>query len=71
MSKGKRRQAASRGGSAPDRHGGQGQNAVRWGDGDLEDDPLRDLRPVEDDFRTPASDEYLWPDMNDEYEDDD
>jgi hypothetical protein len=44
---------------------------VRWGDGDLEDDPLRDLRPVEDDLRTPASDEYLWPDMNDEYENDD
>jgi hypothetical protein len=71
MSKGKRRLAANRGGEVFDRHGGRGLNAERWGEGDVEDDPLRDLRPVDDDFRNPASDEYQWPDMNDEYDDDD
>jgi hypothetical protein len=71
MSKGKRRLAANRGGDVFDRHGGHGRNAERWGPGDIEDDPLRDLRPVEDDFRNPAGDEYLWPDMKNEYEEDD
>lgn len=71
MSKGKRRLAAGRIGDAAGRQGVQGRNAGLWGDREMEDDPLRDLRPVEDDFRNPAGDEYLWPDMNDEYEDDD
>jgi hypothetical protein len=71
MSKGKRRLAANRGSDAFDRHGERGRNTERWGEGDLEDDPLRDLRPVEDDFRNPAGDEYLWPDMNNDDEDDD
>lgn len=71
MSKGKRRLAVGRSGDAAGRQGGQGRNTGSWGDREMEEDPLRDLRPVEDDFRSPSGDEYLWPDMNDEYEDDD
>jgi len=71
MVKGKRRQVASRGGNVIDRHGVRGQNGEQWGEMDPEDDPLRDLRPNEDEMRNTASDEYLWPDMHNEYEDDD
>jgi hypothetical protein len=38
---------------------------------DLEDDPLRDLRPRDDDLQDPAGDEYLWPELNDENEEND
>lgn len=71
MGKSKRRQAANRGGDAFDWHGGQGRNDERWGGKDPEDDPLRDLRPYEDELRSPANDDYLWPDMTDEYGEDD
>ncbi|MFA5268367.1 MAG: hypothetical protein WC379_10385 [Methanoregula sp.] len=71
MVKGKRRQVAGRGGNAIDRHGGMGRNDEQWSEVDPEDDPFRDLRPRDDDVRNPASDEYMWPDMTDEYENDD
>jgi len=38
----------------------------------MEDDPLRDLRPEDDEYPAdPAADEYVWPDLHDENEDDD
>lgn len=67
MVKGKRRQSATPGGNTSDRHG----RRIRHDERDPEEDPLRDLRPYEDDMRTPANDEYVWPEMTDEYEEDD
>jgi hypothetical protein len=71
MVKGKRRQVAGRGGNVIDRHGVRDRNEEQWGETDPEDDPFRDLRPRDDDMRNPTSDEYMWPDMHDDYEDDD
>jgi hypothetical protein len=71
MVKGKRRQSAKRGGEAFEKPGSRGRDDDRWGEGDPEDDPLRDLRPYEDDMRNQANDEYVWPDVNDEYDEDD
>ena len=71
MGRGKRDYAGHRGGYVIDRHGARGSDIDRWGVKDPEDDPLRDLRPQDDDMRYPAGDEYLWPDMRDENEDDD
>ena len=71
MVKGKRRQSADKGSNAGDRHIRRIKHDEQWSERDPEDDPLRDLRPYDDDTRTPANEEYLWPEMNDEYEDDD
>jgi hypothetical protein len=71
MGRGKREQAGHRGGDVVDRHGARGSDDMR---GDLhypEEDPFHDSRPHDDDLRNPANDEYLWPDMNDENEEDD
>ena len=68
MVKNKKNPAGPRGGDARDWHSARGSNDERR---DPEDDPFRDLRPRDDDMRNTASDEYLWPDMHDEYEDDD
>ena len=71
MVKGKRRQSAKRGGDSVDRHSERGRNVHQLAERDPEDDPLRDLRPYEDDMKNPANDEYVWPDMNEEYDEDD
>lgn len=71
MVKGKRRQSVKRGGDSADRHSERGGNVHQWAERDPEDDPLRDLRPYEDDMKNPANDEYVWPEMNDEYDEDD
>ena len=71
MGRGKRAYPGHRGGDAPDRHGARGSNDERWDLKDPEDDPLRDLRPREDDMRYPAGDDYIWPEMNEENEEDD
>ena len=68
MGKIKKNPAGHRGGDARDRNGARGSDDERW---DQEDDPFRDLRPHDDEMRNPSSDEYMWPDMTDEYEDDD
>jgi hypothetical protein len=71
MGKGKRDRAGHLSGDVRDWHGSRGSNDVRGYLNELEDDPLRDLRPRYDDLQDPAGDEYLWPEMNDENEEDD
>jgi len=71
MVRGKRDHAGRRGGDVFDRHGTRGSNDQRWVVKDPEDDPLRDLRPHDDEMRIPAGDDYIWPDMHDENEEDD
>ena len=43
------------------------------GKNEPEDDPLRDLRPVDDEPEPsdPDGDEFIWPDLHDENEEDD
>jgi hypothetical protein len=71
MGRGKRDRAGHRGGDARDWHGARGSDDMRGVMINPEDDPFRDLRPQNEDLADPATDEYLWPDMNDEYEEDD
>jgi hypothetical protein len=71
MGRGKREQAGHRGGDAFTWHGTRGSDDERWHLKYPEDDPLRDLRPHEDDILNAAVDEYVWPDMNNENEEDD
>lgn len=37
--------------------------------GNTDDDPYRDLRIPEDEQNEPGSDEYIWPDFEDDDED--
>jgi hypothetical protein len=71
MGRGKRDRTGHRGGDAGDRYGTRGSDDERWNLNYPEDDPLRDLRPHEEDIMNAAGDEYVWPDMNNESEDDD
>jgi hypothetical protein len=61
-----RRAGESRGPpAAPHRDGGA------WDNQSPEDDPLRDLRPVDEDPPDHDGYEYEWPDLSDGNEDDD
>jgi len=71
MGRGKRVHTGHRVGDAVDWHGARGSDDERWDLKDPEDDPLHDLRSHEDDMRNPAGDDYIWPEMNDENEEDD
>jgi hypothetical protein len=71
MGRGKRAYPGHRGGDAVDRHGARGSDDERWTVTDPEEDPLRDLRPHDDDLQNPAADDYIWPEMNDENAEDD
>jgi hypothetical protein len=73
MGRGKRGHAGHRGGDVADRYGARGSDNGRWDVKEPEDDPLRDLRPVDEEPEPvdPAGDEYVWPEMNDENEVDD
>jgi len=71
VGRGKKNPAGHRGGDVRDRHGTRGSDDERWDREIPEDDPLRDLRPHEDDMLNAASDEYLWPDLSDENNEDD
>jgi hypothetical protein len=42
-----------------------------WEKNNPEDDPFRDLRPHNEDLADPAIEDYMWPDMSDENEEDD
>ena len=68
MGRGKREPAGHRGGDTRDRHGARGSDDYRWEGGNPEDDPLRDLRPQDEEPADPAADEYVWPEMTDETE---
>jgi hypothetical protein len=71
MGRGKRERAGHRGGDNGDWHGARGSNTGHWENNSPEDDPFRDLRPHTEDLADPAVDDYMWPDMNDENEEDD
>lgn len=63
--------AGRRSGDAAGWHGGRGIDDNRWGRMNREDDPLHDLRPRDEDLADPAADEFMWPDLSDDNEDDD
>jgi hypothetical protein len=71
MGRGKQDRAGHRGGDAGDWHGARGSDDGRRGSEEPEDDPLHDLRPRDEDLPDSAGDEYVWPEMNDENEEDD
>ena len=71
MGRGKRDRMGHRGGDVCDWHGARGSDDERGDLKEPEDDPLRDLRPCDEDPPDPAGDEYIWPEMNDENEEDD
>jgi hypothetical protein len=71
MGRGKRDRTGHREGDAVDWHGTRGCDDERWNLNYPEDDPLRDLKPYQEDILNAAGDEYVWPDMNNESEDDD
>jgi hypothetical protein len=72
MGRGVRSRAGHRGGDIVDRHGARGSDDERWNLENPEDDPLQDLRPRDDEPAEPAGDdEYVWPEMTDEYDEDD
>jgi hypothetical protein len=73
MRKGKRVPVVHRGGAIHDRHAARGGDDERWDQQEPEDDPLRDLRPVNEDPEpvNPDGDEYVWPEMQDDNEEDD
>jgi hypothetical protein len=71
MGRGKKNPAGHRGGDVRDRHAARGSDEERWDPGNLEDDPLADLRPHDDDMLSAVGDEYVWPDLSDENNEDD
>jgi hypothetical protein len=73
MVRGKRNRAGHRGGGVSDRHGARGSDDDRWDKKEPEDDPLRDLRPVDEEPEPgdPDGDEFVWPEMSDANEEDD
>ena len=70
MGRGKKNPAGHRGGDARDRHAARGSDDRELYH-DPEDDPFRDLRPEEDDSRNQPVDDYVWPDLSSESEEDD
>ncbi|MCK9581175.1 MAG: hypothetical protein M0Q92_12130 [Methanoregula sp.] len=69
MVRGGKSRAGHRGG---DGHSGQGIRGSRddpWDPLNPEDDPLRDLRVSDDEGKDPASDEYVWPQFDEEDDD--
>jgi hypothetical protein len=50
--------------------GPRGGNDLRWAEDLPEDDPLRDLRPHDEETEDPVAEEYVWPDLNDNEDDD-
>ena len=71
MGRGRKSPAGHRGGDVIDRHAARGSDDMQWNIQDPEDDPLRDLRPHDDDTLNIAGDEYVWPDLSSENEEDD
>ncbi|MGB9175122.1 MAG: hypothetical protein WCB46_00100 [Methanoregula sp.] len=73
MGKGKRVPGGHRGGAIRDRHAARGSNDERLDQKEPEEDPLHDLRPVDEEpeLAYPDGDEYIWPEMQDETEEDD
>jgi hypothetical protein len=71
MVRGKRVPAGHRGSDARGRQAARGSDDRRRVPKEPEDDPLRDLRPVDEEPPVISDgDEYIWPEIQDEYEDD-
>jgi hypothetical protein len=70
VGRGKRERPGHRGGDAVDWHGARGSDEEGWDKKNPEDDPFRDLRPQDEERPDPANEEYEWPDMKDENEED-
>jgi len=70
MVRAKKNHAGHRGKDNRDRHSAQGSDNRQWEPENQEDDPLHDLRPEEDDMRNSANEDYIWPDLHDEDDDD-
>jgi hypothetical protein len=73
MARGRRIRAGHRGGDAGDWHAARGSDDERRNPKEPEDDPFRDLRPADEDPPDPPDpdgDEFVWPEMHDENEDD-
>ena len=71
MGQGRKNPAWQCRGDIRDRHAARSSDEVRWNPGNLEDDPLGDLRPHDDDMLDAAGDEYIWPDLSEENNEDD
>ena len=74
MGKGKRVPGGHGGGAVRNRHAAQRSDDEGWDQKEPEDDPLRDLRPVNEEpelATDPDRDEYIWPEMQDEGGEDD
>jgi len=71
MRKAKKNSAGQRGRENRDHHPVRGSEKGQWERDNQEDDPFHDLRPEEEDPRNSANEEYIWPDLHDENEDDD
>lgn len=72
MARGKRVPAVRRGGEAGNSQAARGSDD-RWrGKKEPEDDPLRDLRPADEEPEppNPDGDEFIWPEIQEENEDD-
>jgi len=69
MVKGGRDCAGRRGGKGYNGRGELGSNSDRWDPGNRYHDPGRDLHEMYDDLHNPASDDYVWPEFENEDED--
>jgi hypothetical protein len=71
MGRGKKNSAGHGGGDLCDRHTARCSDDELWDRKNSEDDPLRDLRPHYEEFADPVADDYIWPVITDEHEEDD
>lgn len=71
MGRSKRVPGADRGGEVRIWHSSRGSSDKRGIPKEPEDDPLRDLRPFDEDPPDHEGYEYEWPDLSNEYEEDD
>lgn len=69
MGRGGRDSAGHRGGKGYEGHGVRGSNDNRWEPETTDHDLYHDLRDMYEDLPDPVTDEYMWPQNEDEDED--
>ena len=69
MVRGGKSRAGHRGSDDRAGPGMRGSRNKAWDPANPDEDPLRDLRIPEDYGQDPASDEYIWPQFDDEIDD--
>lgn len=67
MARGRKGPAGHRGSDSRDQYQCRGSDDAPW---DIAEDPLRDLRPGEEDPQVNYNDDYIWPELDDNDEDD-